>query len=723
MSIESRKHQYGKVFDHWQIRQRLGKGSGGKTAVFELVHTETSEVKSALKVVNLLEETGSLSDFSPKRRRDYEAARDACSESAQKEVLLMSLLQGSPNIVTYLDHTFVDWADEDGFGRDMLIRMELLKDLRREMDQGRTFPEADILRLGKDLCAALVLCHSKDILHRDIKPENIFLNQQGCFKLGDFGISRIIGTATVAQASTGIGTLAYAAPEQLTGRYDTRVDIYSLGLVLYELSNRNRLPFAGSSYVRSQEIQQRLDGTPMPDPCDASPALARVIRKACAYRPQDRFQTAQEFLDALSWVESGSSVDTQPALDYPTGTIFEVRSPRESSYETQPAKGGVYETAPAEGSAYTTHFAQGLPEKAPASPKKTSFPAKNLLIAGAAALVLLLGVGLLSGGEEEDTPPEETSIVTEPVLASPELQPSELPQETTVSGSIGQHAKTPTETIMETSGLIAAGGRQTTVILPDGTAVSTGDSQYGACNVSGWSDLKMVVSGDYYTAGLRNDGTVVAVGNNNYGQCNVSGWQNITAIAAGDFHLVGLCEDGTLVAAGCNSDGEGDVWVLTAAAGDRTITAIAAGYQHTVALYSDGTVRAIGDNKHGQCNVSGWTDVVAVYAGVCFTVGLRSDGTVLAVGDNTDGQCNVSGWSDVVMVSAGDYFTVAVTGDGQILATGQSAAGQQNFSGWSDVIAIGAGCRHTVAITADGRILATGENKFGQLNVSQTAYQ
>ncbi len=75
--------------------------------------------------------------------------------------------------------------------------------------------------------------------------------------------------------------------------------------------------------------------------------------------------------------------------------------------------------------------------------------------------------------------------------------------------------------------------------------------------------------------------------------------------------------------------------------------AVAAGSYHTIGLKSDGTVIAAGWNKHGQCNVSGWRDIVAVAAGCAHTLGLQSDGTVVAVGDNEYGQCDVSEWRGI----------------------------------------------------------------------------
>ena len=75
--------------------------------------------------------------------------------------------------------------------------------------------------------------------------------------------------------------------------------------------------------------------------------------------------------------------------------------------------------------------------------------------------------------------------------------------------------------------------------------------------------------------------------------------------------------------------------------------AISAGSYYTVGLKADGTVVAVGNNNDGQCNVSGWRDIVAVAAGDNYTVGLKADGTVVTVGDNEDGQCDVSDWTDI----------------------------------------------------------------------------
>lgn len=318
MSIESRCSQYGTVFGHWSVCEFLGQGSEGKSAVFRLNHCESKEVFSALKVISLIEKRGSTQSLNAYQKREYEAARDRCTEIAQQEVLLMNSFQGNTNIVDYLDHTVVDWTDESGFGRDLLIRMELLRDLRSIMSRGRIFSEREVLKIGRDICSALVLCHRNNILHRDIKPENIFFSKSKSWKLGDFGVSRILSAAPMSTASTNVGTPQYAAPEQFFGQHDHRADIYSLGLVLYELSNQNRLPFAASSYILPDDVQRRYSGEPLPPPCNSGGVLTEVILKACAFNPEERFQTALEFLTALRQVSLNSGDSEYSSTRYST---------------------------------------------------------------------------------------------------------------------------------------------------------------------------------------------------------------------------------------------------------------------------------------------------------------------------------------------------------------------------------------------------------------------
>lgn len=319
MAIGERIKTGAVVFGNWEADIPLGSGSNGKTIVYRLKRSHGDSVEyCALKAISLTEEYGSLEQLSVEQQTEYGEILFEKTKKAKGEIAAMEGLRGSSHIVTYLEHTFIDWSSEDRFGRDLYIRMELqFKDLRRDIKENRFFSENEIIKIGCDICKALILCHSKGIIHRDIKPDNIFYSRDGNYKLGDFGISKSLADPIHGYAGTGIGTFAYLAAEQLKGKYNKLVDIYSLGLVLYELSNGNKLPFAQSRYTTDQEVIKRLSGEALPMPANASAELGKVILKACAFHPKDRYASAEEFLAALEGISN-----TEPPGPPPMKLLF-----------------------------------------------------------------------------------------------------------------------------------------------------------------------------------------------------------------------------------------------------------------------------------------------------------------------------------------------------------------------------------------------------------------
>lgn len=184
-------------------------------------------------------------------------------------------------------------------------------------------------------------------------------------------------------------------------------------------------------------------------------------------------------------------------------------------------------------------------------------------------------------------------------------------------------------------------------------------------------------------------------------------------IVAGNYHTVGLKKDGTVVAVGSNSDGECDV------SGWTDIVAVSAGSYHTVGLKTDGTVVAVGYNGSGRCNVTEWTDIVSISAGNYHTVGLKKDGTVVAVGSNEYGQCNVTEWTDIVSISAGGYHTVGLKSDGTVVAVGSNTDGECNVSKWTNILTVFANSVLTVGLKQNGTIVVAGDdeyNNYGDTN-------
>ena len=260
---------------------------------------------------------------------------------------------------------------------------------------------------------------------------------------------------------------------------------------------------------------------------------------------------------------------------------------------------------------------------------------------------------------------------------------------------------------------LAANWFNTIALKADGTVVAVGNND-GQYDVSNWTDIVAICTGDNYAVGLKADGTVVAVGGNYDGQCDVSDWTNIVAIDVGDRCTIGLKADGTVVATGNNDYEQCNI------SGWTDIVAISTGADCTIGLKTDGTVVAVGYNmasERGQCNVSGWTNIVAIDSGAGCTAGLKADGTVVAVGNNDDGQCDVSNWTDIVAISVGGRYTVGLKADGTVVATGNNNHGQRNVSHWTDIVAISTGGSHTVGLKADGTVVAIGDNDDGECDV------
>lgn len=231
-----------------------------------------------------------------------ENALEDMLREVRSEVETMIRFKGTSNIVTYEDHALIPMERGGAVVACRLeLRMELLDSLTTLMAQNirAIMNEPTVMRIGIDLCQALVLCHSQNIMHRDIKPSNIFRNRFGNYKLGDFGIARLLDESR--SSMTRVGTELYAAPEVFhSGHYDQRADLYSLGIVLYALLNNGNLPLQSQSQPNAhQATELRCAGRAFAPPCQASEGMGQVILKACAYDPDERFSTAQEMFDAL----------------------------------------------------------------------------------------------------------------------------------------------------------------------------------------------------------------------------------------------------------------------------------------------------------------------------------------------------------------------------------------------------------------------------------------
>lgn len=166
--------------------------------------------------------------------------------------------------------------------------------------------------------AGLGIAHSYGVVHRDVKPQNIFVLPDGMTKVGDFGIARMDETG-ITRTGTFFGTPSYMSPEQFTGAaVDNRSDLYAACAVLYEMISGKRA-FRGKSVT---EVMYSVLETEPPDLLEIKrnvpPALASIVKKGLAKRPEDRFQSAAEFSEALESAFSGDVVKlrTGPATTF-----------------------------------------------------------------------------------------------------------------------------------------------------------------------------------------------------------------------------------------------------------------------------------------------------------------------------------------------------------------------------------------------------------------------
>ncbi len=301
MQVDSMISELEKKFDEWKIGEKVGHGSGGSTIVYAIERKNLNFVeKDVLKVIPLLAENVGFSQMNEISRANYETQKTELRGKAEEEVSLMNKLKTSNYIVTYQDFKFLDILDENATSFVLAIRMHTYESLSAII-QTKEISQADIVKIGIDICCALEACAQYGIIHRDIKPENIFFDGDQ-YRLGDFGISRIIERGNLAH--TNQGTPQFAAPEQFTNMmsaegYDSRVDIYSLGLSLYYLANGQKLPFKDKLKGSDMYLKMRVTGAEIPPVDGIEPELNRIMLKACEHSADKRYQTPSEMKSDL----------------------------------------------------------------------------------------------------------------------------------------------------------------------------------------------------------------------------------------------------------------------------------------------------------------------------------------------------------------------------------------------------------------------------------------
>ncbi len=297
----------------YEIIRILGEGGMG---VVYLAKDENLEVLMAIKLLH----------------RQY-TTKQELKERFKNEARMMSTLVHS-NIVQFRQFIMLPeglalvMEFVDGRGLDLMIGEET-----------GPIPWEKALPMFKQVLEGVGYAHSKNIIHRDIKPSNIIVTDSGEVKVTDFGIAKVAGQSGLTKTGMQMGTLYYESPEQIRGAKDVdeRSDIYSLGMTLYEML-AGRLPFDSSGGVSEFDITQQIvfkDHVPPDTFYPHIPEwLVNVVSKAIAKKPEDRFQSCSEFLEAFnsrSCSPVQKTIIEQPEQIPKTSSRIEVEQPEQIS--------------------------------------------------------------------------------------------------------------------------------------------------------------------------------------------------------------------------------------------------------------------------------------------------------------------------------------------------------------------------------------------------------
>jgi tRNA A-37 threonylcarbamoyl transferase component Bud32 len=260
--------------DRYELEELLG--TGGMSSVYR-AHDRLLERKVALKVLH-----------------QHFTADEEYVERFRREARAVATLS-HPNIVTVIDRG-------ENEGRQFIVFEYVEGENLKQLIQRRgAAPVATALELAMQIARGLSFAHQQGLIHRDVKPQNVLMNGDGQAKVTDFGIARSLDVKHgMTQTGTVLGTSDYIAPEQAQGqRVDEHTDVYSLGVVLYEML-LNEVPFPGENFVAiamrhiNEEPPSIRDKRP-----DVPPRVEAAVHRAMAKDPEARFQTMADFCREL----------------------------------------------------------------------------------------------------------------------------------------------------------------------------------------------------------------------------------------------------------------------------------------------------------------------------------------------------------------------------------------------------------------------------------------
>ena len=382
----------GKTIGNYRVVRRLGEGGMG--TVYELMHDRIGK-RLALKVLHR------------RYAEEHRIVRRFFDEARAVNLI------GHANIVDIIDCNHF----ENG---TPYLTMEFLngRSLAAHLQEHHTLAVDEIAQIFLPLCSALGAAHQKGIVHRDLKPDNIFLLAPPIYvKVLDFGVAKLQedtnpGDANGTKSGVVLGTPRYMSPEQAMGRshqVDHRTDIYALGIILYEMLT-GQTPFSASSV--GDLMLKHLQDDPPPMPRDIPQAWKQVTHIALAKKREHRFQSMEEFADAITTAQRGEEIVAIAPPDH-SGTT--------QTLETSPI---------ADHQLFHQH---GIASRT-ATQTRTRTRTKGPILLGCAAAVFTVGLLFVMGRQQPPATTQSTPALPLPLpKPSPTLHRSTLPIQKTPS--------------------------------------------------------------------------------------------------------------------------------------------------------------------------------------------------------------------------------------------------------------------------------------------------
>lgn len=295
---QNRKYIEKKLDNRYTVKKQIG--SGGMSVVY-LAHDEVMNRPVAIKMLR------------DELLSDPDAVERFCTEA--KAILMLS----HENIIKGLDFSNGDDIK--------YIVMEYVdgETLKSYIERKGKLSPAESIDIAIGILSALDHAHSKNVVHRDVKPQNILLPKGGGIKISDFGIAKLPTNDPLTVSCTTVGTVDYISPEQARGKtIDRRSDIYSLGIMLYEMASGS-LPFVGENPMEVAYKQIGDQPEPLSAVCpDIPKGFEQIVMKAICKEPSGRFDSAKQMLDCLDRLRSNPDATfdfvTLPIDDSPEST-------------------------------------------------------------------------------------------------------------------------------------------------------------------------------------------------------------------------------------------------------------------------------------------------------------------------------------------------------------------------------------------------------------------